>query len=68
LERPPRALSDALADWLEGITWREAMEASGLTRRQLERLADGRYCDAEEIEWARAALHEAGLEPDQDEE
>jgi hypothetical protein len=54
--RPPETLRAAVGAFLDATTWEQAMHALGLSRRQLERLEDGRFCSREEIATASALL------------
>jgi hypothetical protein len=56
--RPPETLRARVAAFLEATTWQEAMEITGLSRRQLERLEDGRFCASDEIAGVTAALRD----------
>jgi hypothetical protein len=58
MRRPPTELSATVAKFLELVTWKAAIYATGLSRRQLERLGDGRFCSPEEIAEMTDALRD----------
>ena len=54
--RPSEDLRRRAAAFLESRTWRAAMAATGLSRRALERIERGVFCDEAELAAVKAAL------------
>jgi hypothetical protein len=48
--RPSEALRARVATFLETRTWEQAMQTTGMSRRTLERMERGSFCDPGELE------------------
>lgn len=56
--RPPAELRELTAELLERTTWEQAMEATGMSRRALERVERGAYCEPDELSGLAEVLFE----------
>lgn len=46
---PTSEIREALGTVLEELTWEQAMELTGMSRRALERVERGAYCEPQEL-------------------